>query len=161
MKLGAPATLRIPGLDEPVAAKVSLVSPALDPGSTTVEVWLRVENPKNVLKAGTPVHATITGRTVQNALSVPASAVLTEQEGGGRYLMIIASDSTAHRKPVTLGVQNSERVQVLNGISAGDMVISTGDYGLEENTKVKIGTDPGDKGEDEDAGAKGKDADDK
>ena len=161
LKLGAPATLRIPGLDEPVAAKVSLVSPALDPGSTTVEVWLRVENPKNVLKAGTPVHATITGRTVQNALSVPASAVLTEQEGGGRYLMIIASDSTAHRKPVTLGVQNSERVQVLNGISAGDMVISTGDYGLEENTKVKIGTDPGDKGEDEDAGAKGKDADDK
>jgi len=161
LKLGAPATLRIPGLDEPVAAKVSLVSPALDPGSTTVEVWLRVENSKNVLKAGTPVHATITGRTVQNALSVPASAVLTEQEGGGRYLMIIASDSTAHRKPVTLGVQNSERVQVLNGISAGDMVISTGDYGLEENTKVKIGTDPGDKGEDEDAGAKGKDADDK
>jgi len=161
LKLGAPATLRIPGLDEPVAAKVSLVSPALDPGSTTVEVWLRVENPKNVLKAGTPVHATIIGRTVQNALSVPASAVLTEQEGGGRYLMIIASDSTAHRKPVTLGVQNSERVQVLNGISAGDMVISTGDYGLEENTKVKIGTDPGDKGEDEDAGAKGKDADDK
>jgi len=161
LKLGAPATLRIPGLDEPVAAKVSLVSPALDPGSTTVEVWLRVENSKNVLKAGTPVHATIIGRTVQNALSVPASAVLTEQEGGGRYLMIIASDSTAHRKPVTLGVQNSERVQVLNGISAGDMVISTGDYGLEENTKVKIGTDPGDKGEDEDAGAKGKDADDK
>ena len=55
--------LTIPGVADPVPAKVSLISPALDPGSTTVEVWLRVENPKGTLKAGTPVRATITGRT--------------------------------------------------------------------------------------------------
>ena len=75
--------------------------------------------------------------------------------------MVISADSTAHRKPVALGVQNSERVQVLSGITAQDMVISSGDYGLDENTKVKIGTDPGEKGDDKDAGDKGKDADDK
>ena len=64
LKLGAPATITVPGIGDPVPAKVSLISPALDPGSTTVEVWLRVENPKGTLKAGTPVHASITGRTV-------------------------------------------------------------------------------------------------
>jgi len=161
LRLGAPAMLQVPGMDDPVPAKVALVSPALDPGSTTVEVWLRVDNRTGALKAGTPVHATITGRTVTNALSVPASSILTPQDGGGKYLMVIAADSTAHRKPVTLGVQNSERVQVLSGITAQDMVISSGDYGLDENTKVKIGTDPGEKGDDKDAGDKGKDADDK
>ena len=161
LRLGAPAMLQVPGMDEPVSAKVALVSPALDPGSTTVEVWLRVDNRTGALKAGTPVHATITGRTVTNALSVPASSILTSQEGGGKYVMVITADSTAHRKPVTLGVQNSERVQVLSGINAHDMVISSGDYGLDENTKVKIGTDPGEKGDDKDAGGKGKDADDK
>jgi HlyD family secretion protein len=57
LSVGAPATLTVPGIADPVAAKVSLISPALDPGSTTVEVWLRVENPKGLLKAGTPVHA--------------------------------------------------------------------------------------------------------
>lgn len=162
LAVGASATLRVPGMDDPIPAKVSLVSPALDPGSTTVEVWLRVENPKGALKAGTPVHASITGRTVPNALTVPSSAVMAEQDGAGRYVMIIAPDSTAHKKPVTLGIQSADRVQVISGISANDMVISTGGYGLDENTKVKIGTDPGAKGDDEKAGGdKGKDADEK
>lgn len=163
LALGAPATLHVPGVDDPVPAKVSLISPALDPGSTTVEVWLRVENPKGALKAGTPVHANITGRTVPNALTIPSSAVMAAQEGGGKYVMVIAPDSTAHKKPVTLGVQSADRVQVLSGISPNDMVIATGAYGLDENTKVKVGTDPGAKGEeDETAGKdKGKDADEK
>lgn len=161
LKPGAPANLHVPGVEDAVAAKVALVSPALDPGSTTVEVWLRVDNRTGALKAGTPVHATITGRTAPKALSVPASAVLASQEDGGKYVMVIAADSTAHRKPVTLGVQNSERVQVLSGIAPQDMVISTGGFGLDENTKVKVGTDPGAKDEDKDSGGKGKDPDDK
>src|SRR5271156_6842329 len=49
LSLGAPATITVPGLTEPVPAKVSLISPALDPGSTTVDVWLRIENPHGTL----------------------------------------------------------------------------------------------------------------
>lgn len=173
LAIGSPASLHVPGMDDPVAAKVSLVSPALDPGSTTVEVWLRVENPKGALKAGTPVHATIGGRTINNALTVPTEAVMTGQDGNSKYVMVIAADSTAHKKPVTLGVQGADKVQILGGPSTGDMVITTGGYGLDENTKVKIGVDPNAKPDDDDAGAKdkgdaaaadkgkGKDADDK
>src|ERR1700742_1480026 len=72
LSLGAPATIAVPGVTDPVPAKVSLISPALDPGSTTVEVWLRVANAKGTLKAGTPVHTTITGRSASNALVIPA-----------------------------------------------------------------------------------------
>ncbi len=83
--------------------------------------------------------------------------------------MIIAADGTAHKKSVTLGLQNKEDVQVLSGISASDMVITTGAYGLDDNTKVKIGTDPNAKPDDDKkaddkptAGKPaGKDADDK
>jgi multidrug efflux pump subunit AcrA (membrane-fusion protein) len=67
--------------------------------------------------------------------------------------MVIAPDSTAHKKTVTLGIQNAEAVQILGGLTPSDMVISTGAYGLDENTKVKIGADT-----DADSG---KDADDK
>jgi hypothetical protein len=73
--------------------------------------------------------------------------------------MIIAPDSTAHKKTVTVGIQTAEDAQILSGITPSDMVISTGAYGLDENTKVKIGTDPAST---PDAAAKpGKDADDK
>ncbi len=168
LTLGAPATLTVPGISDPVPAKVSLISPALDPGSATVEVWLRVENPKGIYKAGTSVHASITGRTVPNALTVPAEAIQSSPDGTSKFVMVIAPDSTAHKKTVTLGIQNTEDVQILTGLSPTDMVISTGGYGLDENTKVKIGVDPNAKPEDDEkpsAGAPdakpGKDANEK
>jgi HlyD family secretion protein len=77
LALGAEAQLTVPGVDKPVPAKVALISPALDPGSTTVEVWLRVDNSKGALKAGTPVHASITGRTITNALTVSVETIQT------------------------------------------------------------------------------------
>ena len=64
--------------------------------------------------------------------------------------MVIASDSTAHKKAVTLGIQNVEDAQILSGVTSSDMVISTGAYGLDENTKVKIGTDPNAKPDNDD-----------
>ncbi len=159
LKIGAAATITVPGVDDPVPAKVSLISPALDPGSTTVEVWLRVENAKGTLKAGTPVHTSITGRTVANALTVPAEAIQVAADGTSKFVMAIGSDSAAHKKPVTLGIVNKDDAQVLSGITQQDMVISTGGYGLDEGTKVKIGTDPNAKpDDDEKPAAGGKDA---
>ena len=116
LMVGGAATLTVPGVEGPVAAKVSLISPALDPGSTTVEVWLRVENRKGLLKAGTPVHASIAGRTIANALMVPADAVQTVQDGTSKYVMVVAPDSTAHKRTVTLGIENAENVLVLSGV---------------------------------------------
>lgn len=136
--IGAPATVTVPGLDEPVDAKVSLISPALDPGSTTVEVWLRVDNPKNLLKAGTPIHAAITGRTVKNTLLIPAEALQTAADGS-KYVMVMGTDGIAHKHPVTVGIQSEKEVQIVSGITPKDTVITTGAYALDDGTKVKVG----------------------
>ena len=144
LSVGAPATISIPGLDEPVEGKVMLISPALDPGSTTVEVWLRVENRKNILKAGTPIHAAITGRTAGNALLIPVEALQTAQDGG-KFVMVIAADGSAHKHPVTIGIQSAKEVQILSGVTAKDTVITTGAYALDDGTKVKVGTASDDK----------------
>lgn len=145
LSLGAAATITIPGVADPVPAKVSLISPALDPGSTTVEVWLRLENPKGLFKAGTPVHANITGRTATNALTLPAQSIQTAQDNASRFVMIIGSDGVAHKRDVTLGIETPETVQILSGVSSTDSVITTGAYALDDGTKVKIGTPPAEK----------------
>ena len=159
LSIGAPATLTIPGVADSVPAKVSLISPALDPGSTTVEVWLRLENPKGTFKAGTPVHAVITGRTVPNAILVPAEAIQTGQDGTSKSVMVIAPDSTAKKHPVTLGIVTPESAQILTGVTTADTVITTGAYGIDDGTKVKIAAAE-DKDKDEKPAA-GKEADDK
>ncbi len=151
MKVGDKATVSVPGVDRPVAATVSLISPALDPGSTTVEVWLKIDNKAGTLKVGTPVKASVTGRTVAQAWKVPAAAILTAQDGS-KSVMVIGPDGTAQRKAVTVGIVDGDEVQVLSGVAPGDMVITGGAYGLDTGTKVKVGP-----AEDADAGAKGSD----
>jgi len=149
LQVGAAATLTVPGIDEAVQATVSLVSPALDPGSTTVEVWLKAVNRDGRLKAGTPVHATIKGRTVEQALLVPTEAIARSSEGAGKIVMVIAADGTAKKRAVTTGVQTAQSTQILTGLTATDMVITGGGYGLDDGTKVKIG--PAEKKDGDDA----------
>ena len=143
LKVGNQAALRVPGLSGPVPAKVSMVSPALDPGSTTVEVWLKVDNKAGRLKVGTPVKAVITGRSVAQALQVPETAILTADDGS-KSVMVIGQDGAAHKKPVTLGIDNGSNVQVTDGLTTTDMVITSGSYGMDEGTKVKVGAAGGD-----------------
>ena len=142
LSMGAPATVAVRGLEDPLPAKVSLISPALDPGSTTVEVWLRVENAKGTLKAGTPVRTTITGRTATHALLVPLEAVQTGPDGESKFVLVIKPNGTAAKQSVTLGIRTSESAQILSGLTPADMVITTGGYGLDEGTKVKVGSAP-------------------
>jgi len=151
MKVGDAASVIVPGVAEPVAAKVSLISPALDPGSATVEIWLTVNNKSGILKAGTPVRCSIVGKTVKNAITIPLSAVLTADDGS-KSVMVVAADGTAQPKKVTLGINNGEDVQVLSGLSTSDQVINVGSYGLDPGTKVKVGP-----AESDDAGNSGGD----
>jgi HlyD family secretion protein len=138
LNIGDEATVTVPGLSEPVAAKVTLISPALDTGSTTVEVWLRIENRKGSIKAGTPVRVSITGRMVKDAIKIPLSAVLPSADGS-KSVMVMGSDGMAHRKSIKVGIQNGEDVQIISGVGAGDFVITEGAYGLDDGTKVKVG----------------------
>src|SRR6202140_110528 len=137
LKMGDPGTLTVPGIDEPIKGKITVVSPALDPSSTTVEVWLEAKNPKNQLKPGTSVQLSVTARTVKDALVVPAAAVISAADGSSA-VMIAGHDGKAHQKPVKLGIRQDDDVQILEGVSDGDKVVSTGAYGLPDNTKITV-----------------------
>ena len=141
LKIGGPATITAPGVDKPVSATVSMISPALDPGSTTVEIWLKIDNRKAILKAGTPVHAVITGRSAARALMIPSNAIQTAPDGS-KFVMVVGTNSTAQKKPVTLGIGNSEDAQVTSGLTAADDVITVGAYALDPGTKVQIVSAP-------------------
>jgi multidrug efflux pump subunit AcrA (membrane-fusion protein) len=138
MRVGDASTIMVPGLTDSVPAKVSLISPALDPGSTTVEIWLRIDNKNGMLKVGTPVHASIVGRGAPKALTVPTSALLSAQDGS-KSVMVVDADGAARSKPVTVGITDDGRAQITDGLTNADMVITSGNYALEDGTKVKVG----------------------
>jgi HlyD family secretion protein len=137
LKVGDKGTMTVPGLADPIEGKVTVVSPALDPNSTTVEVWLEAKNPKQALKPGTSVQLSLTARTVKDALVVPAGAVITAPDGT-TAVMLAGTDGKAHQKAVRVGIRNGDDVQILEGVTASDKVVATGAYGLPDNTKIKI-----------------------
>ena len=139
LKVGDKGAITVPGLDEPVEGTITVVSPALDPNSTTVEVWLEAKNPKKQLKPGTSVHLSLTAKTVKDALVVPAAAVISAADGSSA-VMVAGSDGRAHQKTVKMGIRQDDDVQILEGVTENDKVVATGAYGLPDNTKIKVET---------------------
>jgi HlyD family secretion protein len=137
LKVGNPAELAIAGLDEPVKGRVSLVSPALDPGSTTVEVWVEARKPDPALRPGMTVPVSMTAKTAKDAIVVPAAAIFHGEETGD-YVLVAGSDNKAHVKKVQVGVRNKDTAQIVSGLNAGEPVITSGGYGVPDGTQIKI-----------------------
>lgn len=137
LKTGNPASIVLPAEADPVPGKVTVVSPALDPGSTTVEVWVEAARPPAALKPGMTVRINVTAATVKDAVLVPKDAVFVSPEGS--FVLLAGKDGLAHRTPVELGIRGPSDTQVKSGVRPGDPVIVSGGYALPDKTKIKTG----------------------
>jgi HlyD family secretion protein len=144
LKVGNAAELKVPGLDDPVKGRVSLVSPALDPGSTTIEVWVEARKPDPALRPGMTVDISMVAKTAKDAIVVPTDAVFKNAEGAD-YVLLAGTDDKAHQKLVQAGIRSTELTQVVSGINAGDPVITAGGYAVPDGTAIKI-EKPGEEG---------------
>jgi HlyD family secretion protein len=154
LKVGDAAEMTVAGSDQKIKARITVVSPATDPNSTTIEIWAQAANRGNHLHPGTTVQLSITAQRIDNAILVPVSAVLKQPEGAGLAVMVV-NNNRAHLQPVQVGIENGDQVQVTSGLKADQQVIVNGAYGLPDNTQVKVEA-PGESekpdGEKEDAG---------
>ena len=143
LKSGDKATLTVPGMDQPISGKVSLVSPALDPNSTTVEVWVEIKNPRERLKPGSSVQVSMVARSLPDALAIPVAALLTAQDGVTSVMVEgacpeskNASDRCALQRDVKTGIRDDDRVQITDGLREGDRVVASGAYGLPDKSRI-------------------------
>jgi multidrug efflux pump subunit AcrA (membrane-fusion protein) len=143
IKAGDEATLTPNDGSEPVPAKVTIVSPAVDPNSTTVQVWVQATNPEGRLRAGTSVRAAIVAATIDGAIVVPSSAILASDEGGSMVVVVDDKD-VAHQKKIQVGVQEENLTQVIAGLTPGDRVVTVGGLGLDDKARVRV-LKPGEK----------------
>jgi HlyD family secretion protein len=137
LKVGDAAEIQLPGLEEKVKGRVSLVSPAIDPGSTTIEVWVETSKPGAALKPGMTVQVQIAAATAQDALAVPVSAVYKNADGTS-FVLVAGADEKAHAKTVETGIKGASEVQILSGIKEGEAIITSGGYALPDNTQIKV-----------------------
>jgi len=121
--------------DERFTAHVKRVSPVVDPQSGTFKVTIGVKNKMNKLRVGMFVNAHIVTDTHENAVLIPKTAIVYENE---LMNVFVVKDSVAHKIALKVGFQDHEKIEALADIDEGDKVIVVGQAGLKDKTKVKI-----------------------
>lgn len=140
----------ISGAGGELRGKVTVVSPAVDPSTTTVEVWVQAANAGEKFKPGVTVKVSVDAGEVRDAVMAPAAALLNSDEGGEK-VMVAGSDSLAHERKVEVGVRAGEWVQILSGVKPGEQVITEGALGLDDKAKIEIAKPGAAPGHDADA----------
>jgi HlyD family secretion protein len=158
LHVGASATISAPGQTGESAGKVTLISPALDANSTTVEIWVLAANPGERLRPGSSVRVTIVAKTVPHAIIVPAAALLTDTDGTSSVILLDSNNKPQQQK-IKVGIRNGDDAQVTDGLKEGDRVVTVGAFELNSEdpdvlakTKVQVqapaAADKSDKGDD-------------
>jgi membrane fusion protein (multidrug efflux system) len=139
---GAQAMVSVPACGpEPIPATVKAVAAGSDPGAGSFRVVVEWQNTcGDAVKAGMTASVRITPTGNSSQPIVPASAVLRR---GEEAYIFVADNEQAVRRQVVLGGQAGNRVAVRDGVSAGELVITTGTTRLTDGARVRpsiIGT---------------------
>jgi cobalt-zinc-cadmium efflux system membrane fusion protein len=110
--------------------KISFMSPALDPNTRTLQARIVVENPGEKLKNNMYVTATVNAGVEQNAIAVPDSSVLRDDENQP-FVYVATGSNQFGRRAVEIGQSESGKTQILKGLSPGDKVVGDGSLFLQ------------------------------
>ena len=110
--------------------KISFISPALDPNTRTLQARIVVENPGEKLKNNMYVTATVNAGVESNAIAVPDSSVLRNDENQP-FVYVATGSSQFGRRAVEIGQSEAGKTQILKGLNPGDRVVGDGSLFLQ------------------------------
>jgi cobalt-zinc-cadmium efflux system membrane fusion protein len=105
--------------------RVILVSSVVDPETRSVKVRTEVSNPDGRLKPDMFANVEIITDMHRTAISIPQSALLDD---GGKKVVFVMAGNGYEKRAVTPGIQSNDRVEILDGLQAGDKVVIKGNY---------------------------------
>ncbi|MCK5376552.1 MAG: efflux RND transporter periplasmic adaptor subunit, partial [Acidobacteria bacterium] len=137
---GARAMISHPALDQDLEAVVADVLPEFSSATRTLKVRLEVSNPGFKLRPGMFVDV-VQPVELGPALTVPRSAVL--DSGNRRMVFIDRGEGNFEARKVTTGWRYGERVEILKGLKEGDEVVTSGNFLLDSESRMRAaGSDP-------------------
>jgi RND family efflux transporter MFP subunit len=141
IRVGTPVQVRTAAADQaPVTVRVSSVFPFVDQGSRTAVVEALADNTARRFLPGQYVTMQFVVGERAEALTVPASAV---GRMGGTATVWLLKDGHAEPRAVATGLQNAERVEVVEGLMRDERVVVQGREGLYAGARIREISDQG------------------
>lgn len=137
VKVGQTMNFRVEGFGErEFAGRIERINPSATAGSRSISVYAVIDNREGLLRGGMFAQGALTLSRVDNALAVPASAV--REEIGQTFVYAIV-DGLVKRKNVKVGPPDaSGRVQVFDGLVAGDRIVRVNLGSLREGLTARL-----------------------
>ena len=121
---------------EKFTGRIARVSPILDPATRTAQMEVEIPNREYRLKPGMYAKVELEIDSRDNVLVVPKVALVDSE--GKRGVYQANDDNRAEFKPVTIGLEDSEKAEIVEGLREGDTVVSTGAGALRRNDQLLI-----------------------
>src|SRR5262249_28180414 len=143
IKLGQRQVITTDVFPEAFHGRVTAIAPSADPKSRVYSVEVTIPNPKNELKAGMIASLNITGGTLpRSLLAVPLSAVIRDPQKPHDFAVLLTEGTgdptTVRTRSVELGDAYGNMIQVLDGVKAGDRVVTAGSTLVKSGEQVRI-----------------------
>jgi RND family efflux transporter MFP subunit len=134
LRVGLPASIAQEGDSAAVAGRVRALAPGVDSLTNAGQVVIRVSNPRGRLHAGAGASALVQLGTRADAIVVPDSAIVLA--GDSSTVFVVGPDSIAHQRVIVPGIHSGSRTEVREGVQAGERVVTTGAFGLQDGMRV-------------------------
>jgi cobalt-zinc-cadmium efflux system membrane fusion protein len=119
-----------PAFAQSFDGRVSYIGAMVDPATRTTPVRFITRNHRSLLKKDMFVNAVIHTRAQKNVLSVPASAVL-HNEQNEPYVYVQMQPNQFAQRLVTTGAQQDDQIEIVSGLKEGENVVSQGSIFLQ------------------------------
>jgi RND family efflux transporter MFP subunit len=137
VKVGQPINFRVEGFGErEFAGSIERINPAATAGSRSISVYAVIDNREGLLRGGMFAQGALTLSRIENTLAVPASAV---REEIGQTFVYVIDDGMVKRRNVRVGPADAAgRVQVLDGLAAGERIVRVNLGALREGVAARL-----------------------
>jgi len=126
--------------DQSFEGNIYAIDPALDPETRTVLLRARLPNKGNKLRPGLFARVSLILERRENALVAPEQAIVPV---GQKTLVYRVVDGKAVMTPVKLGLRRPGQVEILEGLNAGDLVVTDGQLKIRDGAAVLVESPPG------------------
>lgn len=136
LKKGQSAFIEVDAIkNKTFEGEILRISPAVNPETGTFKVTVSVKDESRQLKPGMFGRVQIVYDTHENSLIVPKNAVLNED---GNNSVFVIKDRLVYRKNVKTGYSNGDNIEVVDGLSPADTVVTIGHSSLQDSAMVDI-----------------------
>ena len=146
---GQPVAIDIDALaGQRIIAAVTRISPVVDPETGTFKITIEIRDEERRIKPGMFGRMSIVYDVHENVLQVPRSAIVEEM---GNQTVFVIEDGKAVRRIVQTGYGQDGMIEVADGLSDDDAVVTVGQIGLKPDAKVSVINAPASEEEAEEA----------